>query len=86
MRYVADTHALVWYLSGSPRLGKLARQAFDEAVNSESEVLIPAIVLAEIIMLAEKNKAASADEILKSLSEAGSFRFISLSPETVLKI
>jgi PIN domain nuclease of toxin-antitoxin system len=86
MRYVTDTHALIWYLSGSPRLGSRARFAFDEAVTGESELLIPAIVLAEVIMLAEKNKAGNANEIWTILSQTGSFKFSALSPQTVLKI
>jgi len=27
--YVADTHALIWYLENSPRLGPQARAAFE---------------------------------------------------------
>jgi len=29
-QYVADTHALFWYLTGSPHLGDKAKEAFDE--------------------------------------------------------
>ena len=54
-RYVTDTHALLWYLSGSERLGVAARQAFDQVVNGQGEVVIPAIVIAEFIRIAEKH-------------------------------
>lgn len=54
--YVADTHALIWYLEGSPRLGALARQAFDSAAAGKSQIIIPVIVFAEIVFLAERRR------------------------------
>jgi predicted nucleic acid-binding protein len=45
VEYVADTHALIWYLSGSERLGDEARALFDSAIAGEIRVLIPAIVV-----------------------------------------
>ena len=54
--YLADTHALIWYLSGSPLLSTNARAAFDEAIHGDSQAIVPAIVLAEIVMLAEKQR------------------------------
>ena len=53
--YVTDTHALVWYLGGSTQLGVTARSAFDEAVAGASAVYVPAIVLAELVMLIEND-------------------------------
>jgi len=32
--YVADTHALLWYLTASPRLSAAAKAAFDEGVKN----------------------------------------------------
>ncbi len=29
MRYIVDTHALVWYIIDDPRLGKGAKQVLD---------------------------------------------------------
>ena len=40
--YVTDTHALVWYLSGSSLLGAAARSAFDEVTSGMSQVNVPA--------------------------------------------
>ncbi|CAN5857362.1 hypothetical protein BH20ACI4_BH20ACI4_34800 [soil metagenome] len=39
--YVADTHALLWYLQNSPRLGQNASAAFDEADNGNALIYIP---------------------------------------------
>jgi predicted nucleic acid-binding protein len=52
--FVADTHALVWYLGGSSQIGAQARAAFDGALQGEHRVDVPAIVLAELVMLAER--------------------------------
>jgi len=45
MIYVADTHTLVWFLEGSTRLSVTARETL---ISVEAEIVIPAIVLAEI--------------------------------------
>lgn len=52
--YVADTHALFWYLTASPRLGPKAKAAFDEAQNGLAFIHISAIVLAELYYLNSK--------------------------------
>jgi PIN domain nuclease of toxin-antitoxin system len=48
MTYVTDTHPLVWFLDASPRLSQTARDALREPT---AQVVIPAIVLAEIKFL-----------------------------------
>lgn len=52
--YVADTHALFWYLTNSPRLGAQASSAFDEGVRGRAVIYVPAVVLAELYYLNEK--------------------------------
>jgi PIN domain nuclease of toxin-antitoxin system len=52
--YVADTHALYWYLTASPHLSDAARAAFDEGVHGEALIYVPAIVLAELYYLNQK--------------------------------
>lgn len=34
--YVIDTHALFWYLTASPKLGKKAKQAFREGADGDA--------------------------------------------------
>ncbi len=36
--YVTDTHALIWYLENSPRLGSQARAAFDACDQGEARI------------------------------------------------
>ena len=52
--YLADTHAVYWYLINSPLLGANASQVFDEADNGNAVIYIPVIVLAELYYLNQK--------------------------------
>lgn len=52
--YVTDTHALIWYLENSPRLGSQARAAFDACDRGEIQIYVPTICLIEIVYLMEK--------------------------------
>ena len=54
--YLADTHALFWYLIASPLLGTQAQAAFDEGKQGQALIYIPAIVLAELYFLNEKKQ------------------------------
>ena len=80
--FITDTHALIWYLVGSSRLGSEARAHFDSAVEGESQIFIPAIVVAELIMFGEKHKTIAPDKIFTKLRETPGFEFLPLLPET----
>lgn len=41
--YVTDTHSLLWYLGGSPKLSSKAKQAFDEAHAGRAKIIVPII-------------------------------------------
>jgi predicted nucleic acid-binding protein len=77
--YVADTHALFWYLTASPRLGSQAKAAFDRGAAGQATILIPAIVLAELHYVNEKaGRPLSFSQELAKLGQAGQFTFVSL--------
>lgn len=84
-QYVADTHALYWYLCASPHLGANAKSAFDEAVAGRAQILVPSIVLAELFFLNEKagNPLRFEDEFSR-LASAGQFQFVPFDAEDVL--
>lgn len=85
--YVTDTHALLWYLAGSPRLGSAARQVFDEAVSGQATVVVPVIALAELAMLMEKGRTSlPLDDVLKILRETNGFAIEPLLWDTVSRI
>ncbi len=56
MAYVIDTHALIWYFTGNKRLSRKIVNAIDEARNRGEILLVPTIVLAEALYIAEKGK------------------------------
>lgn len=65
--YVVDTHALVWFLEKSPKLGKNARKALHD---NDSLKVIPSIVLAEIRFLFAKERfQTSLDHVFNVLKE-----------------
>lgn len=58
IRYIVDTHALIWYLTGDARLGKAAKAVFDDP---NSILIIPLIALAEAVFIVEKGKVKIPD-------------------------
>jgi PIN domain nuclease of toxin-antitoxin system len=54
--YVTDTHALIWYLEDSDKLGRQADAAFDACDGGQSTIFIPTICLVELIYLQEKGR------------------------------
>ena len=56
MRWIADTHALVWHLTDPRRLGKAARRAFAVVDRDEGSCGVPAVVLIEAALLSERGR------------------------------
>lgn len=75
--YVADTHALFWYLINSAELGPNARLAFDEADVGRALIYVPTIVIAELYYLNEK-KGKPLDFAAKYARLAQSKQFVLL--------
>ena len=83
-RYLADTHALYWYLADSPRLSGAASRAFDSGDAGEAEILLPAIVVAELYYLNVKlGSPLSFGDVLQYLQTAGQYAFIPFNAEDV---
>lgn len=67
-QYVSDAHSLLWYLYDSPRLSSTARAIFKQAEARQVVILIPLIVLAEIVFVAEKKRhPADLDKIMEAI-------------------
>jgi len=52
-KHVLDTHPLIWYLEGSPRLSNAAKAVMDDRA---SEVVLPLIALAEAVHIVDKGR------------------------------
>jgi len=51
LNYVTDTHSLVWYFTDDQHLSKKALKSFESTVK-EGQIIVPAVVLAEILFIA----------------------------------
>lgn len=57
-QWITDTHALIWYLQDVGQLPVRVRDIFIKTDAGEEQIVIPAIVMVEIIYLAEKGRIA----------------------------
>lgn len=83
MKYVVDTHALIWFLEGNPRIGADAKIILSEPT---SQLVVPAIVLAEAAWIVERGRTSipSAMDLLSAV-EADARVVIYPLNETVVK-
>jgi len=54
--YILDTHVLIWYFIGSHRLHPKLREKIDTIRTQGGRLLVPTIVLAEELDIAEKGR------------------------------
>ena len=84
--FVADTHALYWYLTAAPQLGTNALAIFRKGEQGQARICIPSIVLAELYYLNVKagRPLDFATECAR-LANAGQFLFVAFRAEDVLQ-
>lgn len=65
-KYIVDTHALIWHLEGNSLLGAAAKAVTS---NPNSELILPAIALAEAMFIVEKGRCSltSVDDLLEDV-------------------
>ena len=56
MKWVVDTHSLVWYFTKDKRLSKRVKEIIQKGERGQEEVILPSIVLLETIAISEKKK------------------------------
>ena len=68
MKFILDTHALIWFLEGNSRLGLTAKEIL---ADSSSELILPAITLAESVWIVSRGKTSipSVDALLKVVKQ-----------------
>lgn len=57
-KFIMDTHTLIWYLEGNPRLGARAKVLIDDPA---SDLVLPIIALAEAVFIVERGKTSIPD-------------------------
>jgi PIN domain nuclease of toxin-antitoxin system len=67
MQYIVDTHALIWLLEDNSRLGTQAKSIL---TASESQLVLPAIALAEAVWIVDRGKTSipSSVDLLRVVS------------------
>jgi PIN domain nuclease of toxin-antitoxin system len=82
MKYVIDTHALIWFLEGNPRLGVNAKAILS---HPDSQLIIPATTLAEAIWIVERGRTAipSAKDIISAVETDSRILIYPLDKEVI---
>ncbi|HST20183.1 MAG TPA: PIN domain-containing protein [Blastocatellia bacterium] len=62
--YIADTHAVLWYLTADARLGVGARAVLQNPAN---QIIVPAITVAESLYIIEHGKSSATSNQLWQL-------------------
>lgn len=84
MIYVIDTHPLVWFLEANKRLGKRAKSVL---LKADTEMVIPAIVLAESkFLFAKKRINIDLDAIYTRVITAHNCTVYPLDEEVIAKM
>lgn len=87
MNFVADTHALLWWFTDSPRLGKKAAEIFQGCEKGESIVFIPTIVVAEALSIFDKKRVSfDFKKLLKRINDSEHFVLVSLDYPVLQKM
>jgi PIN domain nuclease of toxin-antitoxin system len=55
MKYVIDTHALIWFLEGNSRLGSNAKTILSDP---DSKLILPVTAFAEAVWIVERGKTS----------------------------
>lgn len=68
--YVTDTHALIWFMQDSKKLGAKASLAFSEAEQGLAYIFVPTICLVELVFLEERGRlpGGTADLVHQALA------------------
>jgi PIN domain nuclease of toxin-antitoxin system len=80
--YVVDTHVLIWYFTGSKRLEKKLKEKIDAVRNLGGRLLVPTIVLAEALDIAEKGRVDFDFDVMhQKIVDEPEFEIVGFSPE-----
>ncbi len=85
---VIDTHVLIWWVSGDKSLSTTALRAINEAISSDSEIIVSSISAWETSMLIEKDRLVLSMDIeswFDEVSQIDGVRFIPVDNEISIK-
>ena len=87
--YIGDTHALVWYLTNDSKLSQGALEVFEGISNKNADLIIPAVVLAELFMIVQKQRTplvhSTLQSVIKKWRAAKHIHLTNLTPDVVIR-
>ena len=87
MIYVFDTHVLIWYFIGSKRLKRKLKERIEEVRNTGGRLLVPTIVIAEALAIAEKGKVEfDFQGMYQLIKDEPEFEIVGFTPEIMEEI
>jgi len=87
MIYALDTHILIWYFIGSKRLKRKLKEKIEEVRNAGGRLIVPTIVLAEALAIAEKGKVEfDFQDMYQLITNEPEFEIISFTPEILEEV
>jgi PIN domain nuclease of toxin-antitoxin system len=79
MNYVADTHALIWWFTDSPKISAKAAAIFAKCEHGETVIFIPSIVIAEALSIFDKKRVSfDFKKLFKKIHESENFAIVPL--------
>jgi PIN domain nuclease of toxin-antitoxin system len=87
MRFLTDTHALLWWFIDSPKLSPKAFEIFTGCEKGEKVIFIPSIVVAEALSIFDKKRISfDFKRLFKKIHESENFMIVSLDYHILLKM
>ncbi|MCG6536693.1 MAG: PIN domain-containing protein, partial [Syntrophales bacterium LBB04] len=75
----ADTHALIWWFTGSPKLSPVVVEIFERSESGNAVIFIPSIVIAEALSIFDKKRVIfDFKQLFKSINESENFIIVPL--------
>ena len=79
MNFVADTHALLWWFTDSPKISPKASEVFEKCEAGENIIFIPSIVIAEALSIFDKKRISfNFKNLFKKINDSENFVLIAL--------
>lgn len=87
MNFVADTHALIWWFTDSPKISRKASEIFEKCEKGECVIFIPSIVMAEALSIFDKKRVSfDFKKLLKQINDSRHFMLVSLDFQVLQKM
>jgi len=79
MNFIADTHALLWWFTDSPRISSKTSEIFENCEKGENVIFIPSIVIAEALSIFDKKRVTfNFKDLIRKIRASNNFAIVPL--------